>query len=33
MLRKIFSLQFVIDQLFDDEFNENWVAVWPLDYL
>lgn len=29
MMRHIFSLQIVIDKIFNDE----WVAVWPLDYL
>lgn len=29
MMRNIFSLQIVIDKIFNDE----WVAVWPLDYL
>lgn len=29
MLRKVLNLQIVIDQIFSDE----WVAVWPLDYL
>jgi hypothetical protein len=29
MLRKILNLQIVIDKIFNDE----WVAVWPLDYL